>query len=67
MRERKGDWRRPGMRSAGETKIMRREGCGRTRRYCSHAFAVSRVGKRVGEMQEWSGVRGENWGFDVGV
>ena len=33
MRERKGDWRRPGMRRAGETNIIRREGWGRTRRY----------------------------------
>jgi hypothetical protein len=33
MRERRGDWRRPGMRREGERNVMRREGAGRTRRY----------------------------------
>lgn len=52
MRERKGDWRRPGIRRAGETKTMRKAGWGRTRRY--YTCAVSWVGEgrgfRVGEM-----------------
>lgn len=34
MRSRSLVCRRPGMRRAGEVKVMRREGCGRTRRYC---------------------------------
>ena len=33
MLEWKGDWRRPGMGRAGDTKTMRKEGWGRTRRY----------------------------------
>lgn len=34
IRSRKGDWRMPGTRCAGEAKRIRRDGYGRTRRYC---------------------------------
>src|ERR1700753_2732422 len=38
MRLRKGDCSIPGVRKAGEAKIMRNEGYGRTRRYCRFVY-----------------------------